>query len=259
MLPDSQARFAAALRDPAAPVPESIEPAERFNIHRNNAAVSLVDALAESFPVVRRLVGDTFFRAMAVEFCRAEPPRSPALHEYGEALPQYIDSFRPAAGLPYLGDVACLEWAWQMAYHAAEAMPLKAGELAAIASTRQGELRLALHPATRLLTSRWPVLSIWTTNSSDRTVRPVDLQSGGENVLITRPAATVEAHPLSAATMAFAQALGNGQKLSEASRTADLAQRPFALAESLGTLLRLGALVANPAAHAQASNPGGTT
>ena len=67
----TQAAFAAALLDPQRPCPEGLfsangaDPASRFAVYRNNVQSSLINALADSYPVVLQLVGDEFFRAMA--------------------------------------------------------------------------------------------------------------------------------------------------------------------------------------------------
>lgn len=81
------------------------DPARRFAV-RNNVMVSLIDALADSYPVTQDLVGEEFFRAMARLFVRTHPPRSPVLALYGAGLAEFIESFAPAAVLPYLADVA---------------------------------------------------------------------------------------------------------------------------------------------------------
>ncbi|MEZ5722575.1 MAG: DNA-binding domain-containing protein [Paracoccaceae bacterium] len=60
---------------------------KRFDVYRNNVVVSLSEALATGFPVVRKLVGEAFFSAMAGVFVRAHPPRSPVLTMYGEGFP----------------------------------------------------------------------------------------------------------------------------------------------------------------------------
>ena len=52
------------------------DPGRRFAVYRNNVMVSLIDALADTFPVVQQLVGEVFFRAMAGVFARQSPPRS---------------------------------------------------------------------------------------------------------------------------------------------------------------------------------------
>ena len=72
----SQAAFAAALLYPARPCPPGLhawngsDPAARLAVYRNNVVSSLIDALADTFPVVQQLVGEEFFRAMAGVFAR---------------------------------------------------------------------------------------------------------------------------------------------------------------------------------------------
>ena len=128
-LADTQNAFACALLDAARAVPATIRGAarrradRRFAVYRNNVVAGLIDALAQRFPVVCRLVGDEFFRAMARVYVTARPPTSPLMMLYGETFPDFIDEFAPAAALPYLGDVARLELARGRAYHAADAVP----------------------------------------------------------------------------------------------------------------------------------------
>ena len=128
-LADIQGAFACALLDAAEAVPRAIRGAarrradRRFAVYRNNVVAGLIDALAQRFPVVRRLVGDEFFRAMAQLYVTARPPTSPIMMLYGETFPEFIDEFAPAAAVPYLGDIARLEIARGRAYHAADAVP----------------------------------------------------------------------------------------------------------------------------------------
>ena len=129
-LSEVQAGFAAALLDPAAPVPAGIvgpgrRPApRRFAVYRNNVVSALGNAVAGSFPAVKRIVGEDFFRAMARAYVLAEPPTSPVLLDYGTTFPDFIARFAPAASLPYLPDVARIERRWREAYHAEDAEPL---------------------------------------------------------------------------------------------------------------------------------------
>jgi hypothetical protein len=208
-LDDSQAAFATALFDPKLPVPPDLrsfgEPAgaDRFAVYRNNVMVGLIDGLRDAYPVLCRLVGDEFFRAMAGIFARAHPPRSPVMLEYGEDLADFIAEFPPAAGLPYLADVARLERAWVEAYHAAEAEPLATSGSGAAQQFR-------LHPAARLVRSPFAVLAIWETNRSGAEPQPLALSDKGENVLVTRPAAEVQVYriPDEAADLVAAVAAG---------------------------------------------------
>ena len=65
----------------------------RFAVHRNTVAASLIEALQARFPVVQRLVGEDFFRAMARAFVALEPPSSPLLFLYGESFAAFIARF----------------------------------------------------------------------------------------------------------------------------------------------------------------------
>ncbi len=82
---------------------------------------------APAIPSIERLVGEDFFKGAASLFIGASSshPR-PVLIEYGEAFPAFLESFEPARGLPYLADVARLEWLRHAAYHAADRVPLAA-------------------------------------------------------------------------------------------------------------------------------------
>ncbi|MFB3390387.1 DNA-binding domain-containing protein, partial [Flavobacterium sp. LAR06] len=76
------------------------DPASRFAVYRNNVHSSLINALADSYPVTRQLVGDHFFRAMAGVYIQVYPPISPLLHDYGSDLADFIQGFAPAAEVP---------------------------------------------------------------------------------------------------------------------------------------------------------------
>jgi hypothetical protein len=96
--------FASALLDPtrATPVdvagPRGKAAVKRYNVYRNNVTVSLIDALAGIYPVVQRITGVDFFRAMARFHIRATPPTSPLLFEYGRNFPDFIERYALARG-----------------------------------------------------------------------------------------------------------------------------------------------------------------
>src|SRR5437764_9903127 len=106
--------FARALGDRAAPPPEALKGSDPrgFAVYRNNVAVGLIKSLEARYPVVRRLVGDDFFRAAARAFISRNKPQNAVLIGYGADFAAFLRSFPPAAELPYLPDVASLESAW---------------------------------------------------------------------------------------------------------------------------------------------------
>lgn len=151
-LANLQREFAGAVLDAEAKVPVEVArkaggaPSRRFSVYRNNVYASLMDVLAGRFPVVARLVGEEFFRAMARSYIAREPPRSAVLIRYGASFPAFIASFAPAESVPYLVDIASLEWAWHAAYHAEDAAPLPTMDLARAVDHAEDAV-LKLHPS----------------------------------------------------------------------------------------------------------------
>lgn len=246
-----QARFAAALLSPEQPAPPGMiawngsDPAVRFGVYRNNVVVSLTEALAEGFPVTRALVGDAFFDAMARCFVIEQPPASPILSDYGEAFPDFIAAFPPAAGLRYLPDLARLERARVVAYHAADAQPLTAGDLARHLADPQRlpATRVALHPACRLLASEHAVVSLWAAHQGEGRIEDVDL-CRPESALVLRDNDEVLVLPLSPATGRFLAALGAGMPLGEAANAAAATAADFDLTQAIALLIHHGGIAA---------------
>lgn len=245
----AQAEFAAVLLAPTFDCPPGLkawngsDPARRFGVYRNNVIVSLVDALADSFPVVQALVGEAFFRAMAAEFVRHHPPRLPVLAWYGDGFADFIAGFPPAAGLAYLADMARLEWLRVEAWHAADAGPLPMETLASLLAdeARLPGVRFVLHPALRAMSSVHPVVSLWAAHQQDdaaAALAAIDMGQG-EAVLLVRPGEGVEILLVDAATVDFVHRLQKGETLGEAAAAVPALDLPAALA----LLIRHGSLV----------------
>lgn len=173
--------------------------AERLNIYRNNVFTSLGNALGDVFTTVRRLVGEDFFGLASRHYIRRHPSQSGNLHDFGQHFAAFLEGFAPASEHAYLADVARLDWARDRAFHAGACNAFPIERLAAVAPARQAALRFVLHPAVRLLSSRFPIARIWEANG-DAAVpgEPIDLLSGGERLLINRPERTVTHQRLSA-------------------------------------------------------------
>ncbi len=236
----NQEQFAAAILNPELSVPEGLlqpdgSPAtRRFNVYRNNVIVSLVDAIADGFPVVRKLVGDEFFRFMARRYVAANPPRSPLLFLYGQSFPKFVAEFSAADSVPYLADVARLEWARREAYHAADALPRDAGCLAGFGADEFPLLAFDLIPSTRILESRFPVQSIWLANVGTGTT---EMPDSGEDVLVARPEMEIEMRRLPPGGARFINALLDGTELGRAASLAELAEG-FELSSNITIMLQ---------------------
>jgi hypothetical protein len=165
--------------------------------------------MAAIHPVCERLVGAEPFRALARRCARERPSRSPDLNDYGE-LADFVAGFAPARALPYLADVARLEWALHRARHAALAPPLARARLTA-------DSHIAFAPGTSLLASPWPVDRIWETNQAGFTGdTEVRLGSGAVQLLVAREPEGARFSRLDAAEHALLEGLSRGLPLERA-------------------------------------------
>ena len=241
--------FGPALLDPDRAAPTSISgpngkaATKRYNVYRNNVTVSLINALAATFPATLRIAGRDFFRAMARFYVRAAPPTSPLLFEYGRDFPDFIERYEYARPIPWLTDVARIERAWLDAYHAADAEPLAPQALAAAPAERLADVAFTPHAATRIVRSRFPAVTLFAANRRDGPAEPV-AATEPEDALVTRPHLEVVVRRLPAGGAVFLKSLISGESLGEAA-AAGLAESPeFDLAANITGMLMAGAFAA---------------
>ncbi len=227
-LRDFQARFARAVTAPAPPggaaplgvaalfsgAPARAEAA--LAVYRNNYFHGFTRALHDAYPVAAQLVGEDFFRAAARAFLLAHPPRERWLTTFGAGFAGFLEDFAPAARLPYLADLARLEYARLCALHAADAAPLDPHVLRSLAPADFAALRLPLHPSARLLDLNWPADQIWQAHQPPATPDNLQVAPTRLNILVVRPRRAVVMQRLAPPLAALAAAAARGATLGEA-------------------------------------------
>jgi hypothetical protein len=243
-LRELQAGFRAALltgdaRGVAADVlADGLGVSARLAVYRHHVFTSLTAALEATYPVVCRLVDRRFFGWLADGYVRAHPPAGPCLFEYGADFADFVAAFPACERLPWLADVARLEWAMSAALHAPDAAPLGAEALGALAPADLARLTPALDPSVTLLASRWPVDAVWRANQPGADpAATVDLDAGGVALEVRRLDDDVVFRALPAGTFAFRAALGAGRPLEEAVARAVDADAAFDLTAEVRALL----------------------
>ncbi len=249
-LAEAQTGFARAVLDADKGVPEGVRshlrarPEKRFAVYRNNIFASLTDVLQGRFAVVSRLLGEEFFHATAKAYITVNPPVSPVLMRYGATFAEFLDGFEPVSDVPYLSDVARLEWAWSEAYHAGDRVPVGVEEFRQAPPGRADELILTLHPSVHVLRSRYPVVTILSAHGGEDEPEAIDAGAGGEDALIVRPALSVEVRRLPAGGAAFIAALAAGQTLGRAAAAASSEADTFEFQANLAGLIANGVIAA---------------
>lgn len=234
-LRELQRSFAAALRDPAAECP--VRPAARMAIYRGNSVANFRAALASTFPVLRRRVGDDYFTQLAHQYRERFPSRSGDLHWVGRDFSTFLAAQLGGGDYAWLADLAALEWARQSAAVESVVPGVDAAVLGEFAPELLEHVRFAVQPSLRLLESPYPVFSVWLANQSDN-APPVDQSVGAECGLARARDDGVEVARLAPDLFSYLSALAGGTTLGEAAAGAPGGEAR--LTQVLGYLFREG-------------------
>ncbi len=262
MLRDLQRDFAAvvaanddraAARLSSAIVGDGIDPRRRLAIYRNHFVVTLTDVMAATYPAVRALVGESCFAAAARRFVDGAPPRTPCLFEYGERFPAFLKADANLRALPYLADVARFEWAVNRARHSGRVAPVGVASMRAIAPARYSAMKFKLQPSLSLVDSRYPLIRII---EAAHGTNPgvVDLDEGGDGVVVWRAADGVVWRGVSRGEFALLAALAAGATTAEACDSVPAASG-VPLAAVIAFLLDMGLIAELGTASAPPTTP----
>ncbi len=210
----------------------------RLEIYSNNVLGSLNETLASTFEATQALVGEEFFNAMAARYIQETPPNSGCLYDYGAGFSQFIAGFEHAQSLPYLADVAALEWVWQAAYVAQDDVAMTPQEWAGA----QPE-RLTLRDNVQLVTCTYPAEAI--RQFALQEGETPELTPGTYHYLLHRPELDVACHEISLPMNALLSALQHRATLEEASTIVLHADEGAELSDLFAGLFRL-ALIQQP-------------
>ncbi len=214
---------------------------ERLAIYREHVIESLTLALGEVYPVTRRLVGDGFFRQLARHHIDRSPPRDPRLSHYGDGLAASIGALPVCAGLPYLVDIARLEWALHEAQQAYECMAPAEPSLSWAASRSATALsidaQLPLVPSLRLLQSDWPIDDIWRSHQNDDVFGPLAIEASPRLFEVACDGGGPYVRALSPGQHALRTGLLDGCRIEEAAAAALAAEPTMDLARAFADLL----------------------
>lgn len=216
-------------------IADGLPPGERLNIYRNTGTSVLVTALRLSFPAVQYLVGQEFFEGAARLFVAEAQPSSALLDEFGADFPEFLARLPQAKTLPYLPDVARLEWQVNIVLHAEDAPSLDVASLAQLDEAELAQLRFEPHPAAKLLRCQFPANAIWRAvlERDDSAMAAIDLTHGPVWLLVQRTGNGIDVVELREDQWRFTAALFSRRPLHTALVEAKCTDAPALLAAHL--------------------------
>jgi len=191
---------------------ENFSPGESVRIYSNNYYLSLTEALKITYPTLIKLVGDDFFKYLARKFIEQYPHDSGDLTMFGKELDKFITNSADCAKLPYLADVARLEWALEMSYHALDIKSQQLEPLYSLQEKDYGKLKFTLSPGVYIIKSKYPIFDIWQFDGKSE----LDLDQTGQNVLVWKQDFEVMAEIIDDNLIEFLQNLKIAKNLEQA-------------------------------------------
>jgi len=134
---------------------------ELMQLYRNNFYISISDYLKACFPTVMTLVGTEFFEQLAKAFIIAKPLEQASIELYGSQFSEYITHCKQADSVPYLADIALLDWSYDRAKTAFEFSDFPFEKLTSLTNEEQLNISFSLVEHTVLIKSKYPAFSIW--------------------------------------------------------------------------------------------------
>jgi hypothetical protein len=206
----------------AAPATGAI--ADRLEVHRGGYPARVAAAVADTHPAIAHLVGEGAFHGLVQRYARALSRHGYNLNDVGAELGAFLERDPLAERLPFLPDLAALEWRIARAFHAFEAAPFDAARLASWTVDDFGEARLSFQPSVAIVRSRWPIVVLWEARATPTDEIDIDLRDRPETALVHRHGLDVACRAIDADEADCLDALLAGATLGEAAaRIADRA------------------------------------
>jgi hypothetical protein len=190
-----------------------------WRIHRNTVWHGWIEAMGDTYPTLRALVGAQTFRGLAQSFLLAHPPRSASLKFIGRGFAEFLAQYPIAQDIPYLTDMAIFEAAWLDAFHAPDQDPLAPEALAHLAPEAVLDLVVTFHPSLSVFRSAFPIDSMFEAHQSGlafESDQSIALPDRGARLLIARPGLSVEITPVSEQCVCMVEAMVHGSTVLEA-------------------------------------------
>ncbi len=189
---------------------------ERLGVYAQGYLARVEEALAEVYEAVRHVVGRSPFHELAQSYAQRYPSSDYNLSLVGRRLPEYLADCTLTRELPFLPDLARLEWLVAQAFHAFEQPPLEAARLAAWSLEDWEQAQVIFQSSVRCIASAWPILDIWQSRGKPVAEIRIELINRPQQVLVARQGVQVRCELLDAPQHALLQALLAGQPLGEA-------------------------------------------
>lgn len=168
----------------------------RWHLYAHGYVARIAEAIENDYPALNRVLGARALRSLTARYVARFPPRSHDLGRVGDRLPGFLEDDALTQELPFLPDLARLEWAVAEAFVAADRQDLRWEDLAREGSEAVAEWPLRIRLGATRVRSAWPIHDLWLCR--DRPDGEVDVALEGRpcSVLVSRRGLDVICRPV---------------------------------------------------------------
>ena len=169
---------------------------ERMEVYAQGYIARIHEALTESYEAVQHVLGHEMFVKLAEDYANQYPSGDYDLSLAGRHLSSFLKNYDAAKELPFLHDLACLEWKIAEAFHASNYSVQGLKLLASVSDEDWEKIKLEFQPHVQILKSDWPVWDIWHARKEPVEKINIDLIGRSQQILIYRNEWRVKCEPI---------------------------------------------------------------
>lgn len=189
-------------------------------VYQNNTRERLRSVLMQTFPVCMQLVGEHCFEQMTLIHVMDNPCRTHDLEQYGATFPDTVarvlrDQAALRDAVPYLTDMAKVEWVAHRSYFAPNRSSFNFAAFAELDEQQYSNVRFQLAPDLSTVMTGWPVAKIWQMHQPGNEVVGLSAVPTEQFLLIERPQYQAQITEIDEPTYQALELLHKGRTLEE--------------------------------------------
>jgi hypothetical protein len=159
---------------------------ERLRAYTSGLPARMFEALSQDHPALEHVIGSNAFRGLVHRYLPHVPTGIYNLNDVGSSFPEFLSGDDLVRAYPFAADLARLERAVRLAFHAREGTPLDAATLAGWTLQDWSVAVLDFQPSVAVVTSTWPIRDIWLARYTPIEEIDITLEGRPDRVLVHR-------------------------------------------------------------------------
>jgi hypothetical protein len=216
--------------------PEKPDPGNGLKTYRNNLIFALIQALRDTYGFTQALLGRENFSFFCRDYIYSHPSNHPDLIQYGGDFADFLAGREEIKHLPFIGDVARLEWAKDRAFYAPPE------ESASWDDWKKSKFPFRMKTSVSLIQSPYQIFNDYESfeNGGIEAISDKPFPPGEEHLVVWSDQGTPRVIPVTLETAVFIKATRQGRSLEEIYQEQVFSQNPNAFKSCVFSLFQQG-------------------